>query len=179
MSPELVRLNNAPQAEAAQLMTPLVERSDWVITSALDARPFDSDESLAQALVEIILLAGHESRLALFNAHPELGGVEARSGCMTENSRGEQGRLGLHALSVDESIRLGQMNSAYLSKFSHPFIVALHRVPDRLTLFSIFEMRLQASPVEEHVASLAEIASVIRTRCRNAFGMSDAVQFQG
>ena len=173
MSPELARLNSALESEATQLMTPLVERSEWVVRSALDARPFGSDECLAQALVEIILSASRETRLALFNAHPELGGLEATSGKMTRSSTGEQGRLGLHALSPAESTRLTQLNAHYQAKFRHPFIVALHRIPNRMTLFSHFENRLKASPVEEHVATLAEITSVIRSRCRHAFGQLD------
>lgn len=170
MSPELAKLNTAPPTEAVHMMTPLVERSSWVIQAAIDARPFDSDETLAATLVEIILRSGPDQRMALFNAHPELGGAEARTGQMTQSSTGEQGRLGLHLLSGPEAERLYRLNADYRSKFRHPFIVALHRVSDRLSLFEHFESRLKASPIEEHIATLAEITSVIRSRARAAFG---------
>jgi len=62
------------------------------------------------------------------------------------------------------------MNSAYAAQFGHPFILALHRVPDLKAVFDIFERRLAASPVEEHVSTLAEIASVIGSRAARAFG---------
>ena len=169
-NPSLDRLNRASRERALALVTPLVERSPWVGEAALDARPFDSDEALAAALVEVILGAGAARRVSLFRAHPELGGADARSGRMTPASSGEQERLGLAHLSGEEAERLARLNAAYRRRFHHPFIVALHRVPARAALFRLFETRLASSPLEEHVTALAEIASVIRTRCRVAFG---------
>ena len=171
MSPELASLNDAPRPEAVRLMTTLVERSAWVAEAALDARPFHSDEALTAALVEIILDATPARRLALFNAHPELGGRDAKTGQMTLASTGEQGRLGLHLLTGEEASRLSQLNEDYRKRFKHPFIIALHRIPERAALFELFQSRSKASAIEEHVTTLAEITSVIRSRSRAAFGL--------
>lgn len=156
------------------MIAPLVERSDWVAELAVDGRPFASDEDLAEALVEQIIAAPPLRRLALFRAHPALAGREAAAGSMTEESTGEQARLGLLALRRDEAARLAALNAHYESRFGHPFIIALHRVPDITTLFARFESRLSATPIEEHTTTLAEIASVIRSRTRRAFGIAEA-----
>ncbi|WP_407866390.1 2-oxo-4-hydroxy-4-carboxy-5-ureidoimidazoline decarboxylase [Phyllobacterium phragmitis] len=163
-------VNTAPRLAALAMIEPLVERSPWVAATTVDKRPFACDEALARALVETILCAGLRQQLALFNAHPELAGKEAVEGRMTEASISEQGRLGLLTLSSADASRLTRLNAAYRDRFGHPFIIALHRTPDLPSLFAIFERRLAATLLEEHTATLAEIASVIRFRAARAFG---------
>jgi OHCU decarboxylase len=165
-------LNTARTETALALLSPLVERSPWVARDTLKARPFGTDEAVAAALVETILTAGPTRRLDLFRAHPELAGREALAGEMTTESIGEQGRLGLMSLDASDARRLTELNASYRARFGHPFIIALHRVPDLPFLFDTFERRSRASPLEEHISTLAEIASVIRTRAANVFGPS-------
>ncbi|WP_159587983.1 2-oxo-4-hydroxy-4-carboxy-5-ureidoimidazoline decarboxylase [Chelativorans xinjiangense] len=170
MTSALDILNTVPRAAALAMIEPLVERSPWVAAAIVDQRPFADDEALAGALVETITRADSGSQIALFNVHPELAGHEAAEGRMTEASTSEQGRLRLLSLSAADAARLTRMNTAYRTRFGHPFIVALHRVPDLQTLFATFERRLAATPPGEHTATLAEIASVIRSRAARAFG---------
>ncbi len=170
MTTALDTLNSARRDQALVVLSPLVERSPWVAEAVVDQRPFSSDAGIAEALVEVILSASPSRRLAFFNVHPELSGTEAAEGRMTAESTSEQARLGLTRLPRADAERLRALNAAYRARFGHPFIIALHRVPDRATLFATFERRLEATPLEEHTTTLAEIASVIRSRCRNAFG---------
>lgn len=165
-------LNRAQPEEALALLSPLVERSAWVAEKTLGARPFADDEAVAQALVETILTSGNDRRLAMFRVHPELAGREALAGEMTVESQGEQDRLGLMSLDRQNALRLTRLNAAYQARFGHPFIIALHRVPDLETLFTSFERRSTATPLEEHISTLAEIASVIRARAASVFGTS-------
>ncbi|WP_196222762.1 2-oxo-4-hydroxy-4-carboxy-5-ureidoimidazoline decarboxylase [Pseudooceanicola algae] len=166
-------MNSAPARTAIARIAPLVERSEWVARDVVAQRPFASTEALAAALVECILAAGPARRLALFRVHPELAGCEAVAGRMTDESASEQARLGLMSLSAQDAERLTRLNVAYMARFSHPFILALHRVPDLAALFAIFDQRLQASPLEEHMTTLAEIASVIGDRTAAAFGAGE------
>lgn len=165
----LTKLNTAPRADALAMIAPLVERSEWVADAAIDQRPFASDGDVAAALVEAILTSPAARRIAMFRAHPELAGREAIEGLMTVESMGEQGRLGLMSLETESHAYLSQLNATYKARFGYPFIIALHRVPDLETLLLIFETRLAADPVEEHVTTLGEIASVIRARASRAF----------
>jgi OHCU decarboxylase len=174
MTENIRKLNQAPRDEAIAATEPLVERSAWVAEMTVDARPFADHHALAAALVETILQAGFERRLAMFNAHQELAGVEASEDRMTRASISEQQRLGLWLLSPHDTRRLADLNAAYRERFGHPFIVALHRVGDVPALFDIFERRLRASAIEEHAATLAEIASVIHARAASAFGPAAA-----
>lgn len=163
-------LNIAAADKALIMMEPLVERSAWVCEASLSARPFANSAALAEALMETIFLSGIERQRALFDVHPELAGREAMAGRMTDASTSEQARLGLLALSADDARRLAALNQAYRARFGYPFIIALHRVSDLGTLFEIFERRLTHSALEEHAATLAEIASVIESRVNRLFG---------
>lgn len=165
-------LNAAPRATAMAMIEPLVERCSWVGEAVVDMRPFESDEALAGALVEAILAADAPRRLDLFRGHPELAGREAIDGSMTEASQSEQDRLGLMHLAPNDMARLTQLNTDYRARFGHPFIIALHRIPDLPSLLAVFERRLAATPIEEHATTLAEITSVIRARTARAFGPS-------
>lgn len=169
-TPSITILNEASRTVAVALLAPTVERSPWVAEAVVDKRPFDSADDIAAALVDAILTSGHSRRTALFRVHPDLAGREAAEGRMTEASTDEQGRLGLMSLDPDNAQRLARLNTAYRARFGHPFIIALHRIPDLAALFAVFEDRLRASPLEEHVTTLAEITSVIRTRALAAFG---------
>lgn len=152
------------------MMEPLVERSAWVAEAAAGERPFADVPELVMTLVDIILRSGRDRQIGLFRVHPEIAGSEARQGRMTAASAGEQSRLSLLSLTPADTARLEARNAAYRDRFGYPFIVALHRVPDLETLFEIFDRRLSATAVEEHAATLAEIASVIQSRANRAFG---------
>jgi OHCU decarboxylase len=158
------------------MLEPIVERSAWVAEATIDQRPFSSDEDVARRLVDTILRSSFERRVSLFRAHPELAGREASEGTMTQASTSEQGRLGLNSLCPLDAERLTGLNAEYVARFGHPFILALHRVSDLPTVFDIFQRRLSASPIEEHVSALSEIASVIAARSRLAFGVSSQSQ---
>ena len=170
MTPVLDVLNSVARPQAIAMISPLVERSPWVAELAIDSRPFDCDNALAQALIEVIYSAGSERRNALFNVHPELAGTEATKGQMTKESTSEQARLGLMSLTAPQARILRDFNVAYRARFGHPFIVALHQVPNLDTLFETFERRLKARTAEEQATTLSEIASVIRARAARAFG---------
>ncbi|MDP2697174.1 2-oxo-4-hydroxy-4-carboxy-5-ureidoimidazoline decarboxylase [Thalassospira sp.] len=163
-------LNSASRQTAIAMVTPLVELSGWVGEATVDARPFETDAALAEALVETILKADVARRIAMFKVHPELAGREALEGSMTPASQSEQGRLGLLNLAADDLARLSRLNAAYRARFGYPFIIALHKVEDLHTLFETFEQRLCATAVEEHIRTLAEIASVICARTAKVFG---------
>ncbi len=136
----------------------------------MDTRPFATHTALAAALVETILKADPARRMDMFKVHPELAGREAMQGRMTPASESEQSRLGLLHLAPGDLDRLSGLNAAYQQRFGHPFILALHRIADLNTLFATFEQRLTATPLEEHMTTLAEITSVICARTASAFG---------
>jgi len=162
-------VNSTSRSNALLIMYPLVECADWVSEATVDKRPFENHLKLAKALIETIMKADNNQQLELFKGHPELAGVKAIEGEMTIASQGEQGRLGLLNLNPENMTQLHSLNAKYRAHFGYPFIIALHRIPDLKTLFSIFNSRIKNTLEEEHTTTLKEIASVIESRTARLF----------
>src|SRR3954468_17807238 len=121
----LAQVNNAPRAEAAQLLEGLYEHSPWVAEKALDARPFRSLAHLKYAMTRVLHAAGKDAQVRLIRAHPELAGKAMVSQTLTDESANEQGKAGLTQCTPEEFRTLQQLNSDYNAKFGFPFILAV------------------------------------------------------
>jgi len=103
----------------------IFENSSWVAEATWQSRPFGTLDALHRAMVSVMRAAGRDAQLALIRAHPELAGVAARRGDITESSRLEQGSAGLDAASAEELARLRDLNEKYRAKFGFPFVIAV------------------------------------------------------
>ena len=147
----------------------VVEHSPWVAERAFVYRPFSNVDALHAALVKCIRDASVDEQIALFNVHPELAGREAIAGSMTEDSTGEQGRLGLNALSAAELAELTALNTRYREKFGFPFIAALRLHPDRQSMVTSFRQRIENSREAETANAINQIAEIVRGRLEKMF----------
>ena len=148
----------------------VVEHSPWVAERAFVYRPFSSIDALHRALVKCIRDASREEQIALFNVHPELAGREAIEGQMTAESTGEQGRLGLTALSAAELAELTALNNGYRERFGFPFIAALRLHPDRQSMIGSFKARIDNPREVEVTNAIDQIAEIVRGRLERVFG---------
>ena len=147
----------------------VVEHSPWVAERAFVYRPFSNVDALHAALVKCIRDASADEQIALFNVHPELAGREAVAGSMTADSTGEQGRLGLNALSAAELAELTALNTRYREKFGFPFIAALRLHADRQSMVSSFRARIESSREAETAKAIEQIAEIVRGRLEKMF----------
>ena len=65
MTLSLDEINNAPHAEALQMLDGLYERSPWIVDKALSARPFKSLPHLKAALTQVVNAATKTEQLGL------------------------------------------------------------------------------------------------------------------
>ena len=135
------------------------EDSPWVAERAWARRPFMDVEALHQAMVDVAAQALPEEQLALIRAHPDLG-TRAR---ISRASSGEQARVGLAHLKLEEYQHLHRLNSAYRAKFAFPFILAV-KGSTRQEILSALEQRLASDPVAEHAMALTQIYKIARNR---------------
>jgi len=147
----------------------VVEHSPWVAERAFVYRPFSNVDALHAALVKCIRDASVDEQIALFNVHPELAGREAIAGSMTADSTGEQGRLGLNALSAAELAELTALNTRYREKFGFPFIAALRLHPDRQSMVASFRARIENSREAETANAIDQIAEIVHGRLERIF----------
>ena len=88
----------------------------------------------------------------------------ARAGAMTDDSKKEQGGLGLDRLSARDFERFERANAAYAEKFGFPFIVCVRNHGSAESILSNFEQRVGNDYETELSAALGEIGKITRLR---------------
>jgi beta-ureidopropionase / N-carbamoyl-L-amino-acid hydrolase len=168
-------LNNAPPAQATQMLVGLYEHSDWIAEQALAQRPFQSLAQLKHAMVRVLQAAGTEAQLALIRAHPELAGKAMVSKTLTAESTNEQNKAGLTDCTPQEFAQIQQLNADYNAKFGFPFILAV-RGPrgtglGKQEIIATFARRLQGHPSFELQECLRNIHRIVEIRLNDKFGV--------
>jgi len=168
----LDHLNAASEARFVELLEGIYEHSAWIVTRAAASRPFRSLAQLKQALVRVVDEAGHEARLALVRAHPELAGRAMVAGSLTAESSREQGAAGLAACTAEEFERLQRLNVHYAERFKFPFVLAVRgprgRGLSRAEIIATFERRLAHPPEVELAEAVRNIHRIAELRLDDA-----------
>ena len=175
MTLTLDHINNAPHAEALQLLDGLYEHSPWIAEKALAARPFQSLAHLKYAMTTVLKNTGRQAQTDLIRAHPELAGKAMISQSLTTESTHEQSKAGLTQCTPAEFATLQQLNADYNARFGFPFILAV-RGPrgtgqSKQQIISTFTSRLQNHPEFELAECLRNIHRVVELRLNDKFGI--------
>lgn len=133
--------------------TPTIAQLTW------SYRPFNDREGLHQAMVRIVQGMTPEAKLALIQAHPDLGSKAK----MAEASVKEQAGAGLDRLTPEEFERFHSLNTAYKAKFGFPFIIAVKN-HTKASILEAFEERLNHSIEAEQAHALLEINQIANFR---------------
>lgn len=160
----LDQLNASERAAFVAAVGDIFEHAPWVAERAYAARPFASVASLHEAMMHAVRAAPRAQQLAFLRGHPELGGKVARAGAMAQESKVEQGGLGLDRLNDKDFARFERANAAYAQKFGFPFIVCVRRHASAESILSAFEQRVGNDPETEFEAALTEIGDITRLR---------------
>jgi 2-oxo-4-hydroxy-4-carboxy-5-ureidoimidazoline decarboxylase len=179
-STSLAALNEAPESEFVKLLGEVVDHSPWVAERAFARRPFLSVDDLNSKFMACIRESPDVEKLELFNRHPELAGCEAVAGVMTENSTGEQDRLGLTRLQPQQYERLSRLNRDHRLKFGFPFIAALRLHRDLDSVMREGEASLNNGLETEIDRTLKQISAIVYGRlCRILSCIAAAIVARG
>ena len=170
------QFNSAPATQACAALDGLYEHSPWIAEHAVARRPFASPAALKRCMVEALEAAGHEAKLALIRAHPELAGRAMVDNSLTAESSGEQSRAGLTHCTPQELAHFQQLNADYKARFGWPFILAV-RGPRGLGLskaqiIASLERRLNSSPAMELEECIRNIHRIAEIRLQDKLGLS-------
>ena len=155
----LEELNALPAEKFVALVGAVFEHSPWVAERAAKARPFRSRAELLDEMRSVVQRASPEEQLALIRAHPQLGARGRNRTQLTEASANEQRRAGLDACTDAEFAQLMQLNSAYVEKFSFPFILAVRgHTPE--SILAALQSRLSNDAGSERQAALGQIGLI-------------------
>ncbi|MEG4444096.1 2-oxo-4-hydroxy-4-carboxy-5-ureidoimidazoline decarboxylase [Microcoleus sp. AT9_B5] len=159
----LVELNQLSQEEFTQALGEIFEHTPAIARRTWDDRPFASTADLHAKMVTVVSAMTQSEKLALIQAHPDLGSKAK----MAEASVSEQTGVGLDRLSVEEFDRFQFLNRSYREKFGFPFIAAVKK-HTKTSILEAFKSRLDNSPETEMQQALAEICEIARFRIESA-----------
>ncbi|MEG4808660.1 2-oxo-4-hydroxy-4-carboxy-5-ureidoimidazoline decarboxylase [Microcoleus sp. F8-D3] len=163
MQYSLVELNQISQEEFTEALGAIFEHTPAIARRTWDDRPFASTADLHAKMVTVVSAMSDAEKLALIQAHPDLGSKAK----MAEASVSEQTGVGLDRLSVEEFDRFQFLNRSYREKFGFPFIVAVKK-HTKTSILEAFKQRLHNSPETEMQQALAEICEIARFRLESA-----------
>lgn len=164
-----IKLHQLSRAEVVSLLGQVYEHAPWVAESLLDQGLTEADsnsEFLACKMRSIVDAASAEKKLELLCAHPELAGKLALSGDLTKDSNTEQLSVGLDQCSKEELAEFQRLNGAYITRFGHPFILAV-RGFTRAQILNAFRKRLPNEKETEFTTALTEVHKIARFRLRD------------
>ncbi|MGB3264669.1 MAG: 2-oxo-4-hydroxy-4-carboxy-5-ureidoimidazoline decarboxylase [Microcoleus sp.] len=163
MQYSLVELNQMGSEEFTEALGAIFEHTPAIARNTWDDRPFSSTADLYAKMVTVVSAMTPAQKLALIQAHPDLGSKAK----MAEASVSEQAGAGLDRLSVEEFDRFQFLNGEYRKKFGFPFIVAVKN-HTKTSILEAFKQRLDNSPETEMQQALAEICEIARLRLESA-----------
>jgi 2-oxo-4-hydroxy-4-carboxy-5-ureidoimidazoline decarboxylase len=158
----LDQLNSLEREAFVAAAGDIFEYAPWVAGAASGKRPFATLAAMHGAMMEAVAEAPPQEQLSLIQNHPELGSKVARAD-LTDDSKAEQGSLGLDRLSEEEFLRFQALNAAYREKFGFPFVICVRR-HTRDSILKQFERRLANDVDGERATALKEIGLITRLR---------------
>jgi len=140
------------------------EHAPWVAAGAVRSRPFATVSGLHDGLMRVVRQKQDaDDLLAFLNAHPVLGGKNAKAGAVTAESAKEQAGIGVVSLAGEEARALAELNAGYRAKFGVPFIICARR-HTRPSILRELRARMENSVDQEIANNLAEIEHITRLR---------------
>ncbi len=155
----LETLNTLSVDAFTEILGTIFEHSPWVAQRASAARPFTSRLQLLDVMRGVVQKATVEEQLALIRAHPQLGARGRKRLELTEASSREQRRAGLDACTDEEFAALMRLNTAYVGKFSFPFILAV-RGHDPRSILESMQSRIGNDEERERHTALTQIGLI-------------------
>jgi OHCU decarboxylase len=156
-------LNQMDRAAFIAAVGYIFEHSPWVAGRAFDARPFAGLDALHAAMTDQVEHASFAERLALLQAHPDLG-ARAR---LSEASTAEQAGAGLDSLTPGEFEQLHRLNNAYRARFGFPFLLAV-KGSTKHDILRALQLRMEATPEDEYREALRQVYRIARFRLEDS-----------
>ncbi len=151
----LKELNDVNRREFIEVLKDIFEHSPWVPEKAWTYRPFASLNDLHEKMVFVVEEATYEEKLALIQAHPNLGTRLE----MSKTSVEEQAGAGLNQLTAEEFVQFSSLNKQYMEKFGFPFIMAV-KGRTKIAIYKSMQRRINHHEKEEFETALKEIEKI-------------------
>jgi OHCU decarboxylase len=168
--PPALRPSRMDRNEFIEKFGGVFEHSPWIAERAFEIElgpAHDSAGGLHNALCRVFRSARENERLGVLKAHPDLAGKLAAARRLTPESTREQASAGLDALTDKERELFSKLNSAYVTTFGFPFIIAVKgRTKD--DILAAFETRIGNDRAVEFATACREVERIALLRLRDS-----------
>lgn len=156
-------LNDLSYEEFVNIFGNVVEKCPLIPAAVWSKRPFASLSALEAALHEFIDALPQSGKEGILRCHPDLAGRDLQCGTLTPESREEQARAGLDALSSSEASHLAQLNLDYKKRFEFPFVICA-KMNDKATILREISERIGKDRAEESARGIEEVKKICHLR---------------
>ncbi|KAM9839861.1 2-oxo-4-hydroxy-4-carboxy-5-ureidoimidazoline decarboxylase [Aulostomus maculatus] len=162
---EIATVNALPFEDFVNIFGNVVERCPMVTAAVWTMRPFANLNALEVAISEFIDALPDSGKEGILRCHPDLAGREHKSGTLTRESREEQARAGLGALSSAEASRVARLNEDYKERFGFPFVICA-TLNDKAAILRQLSERLRNEREAERARGIEEVKKICALRLR-------------
>lgn len=160
MSFSIKDVNSLDYKEFISLLGSLFENTPLIAAAVWSYRPFETRESLYNALCSFVNQLPRAGKEGLLRLMPDLAGKLAHQGALTPESKAEHRTAGLFELSTAEQSELDSLNSAYKQKFGFPFVICV-RENKIAAIFAGLKSRLNNSAEEEVNGAIEQVCKIV------------------
>lgn len=161
-------VNEFSREEFVAQLGRIFEDTPWIADHVWELRPFPSVQFLHQSMVKLVENSTIEKKLALIQAHPDLG-TKIK---LSTSSKIEQQQAGLDQLSPKEYKRFIALNNKYVKKFGFPFVLAV-RGHNKDSVYGAMKKRIKNKEDQEFEKAMEEIYKI------SLFRLMDIVTNEG
>jgi OHCU decarboxylase len=155
-------VNEFSRKEFVALLGWIFEDTPWIADKVWELRPFPSVQFLHRSMVKLVEKSSKEEKLALIQAHPDLG-TKIK---LSTSSKFEQQQAGLDQLSPNEFKRFMALNNKYIKKFGFPFVLAV-RGHNKDSIYDSMKRRVKNKEEQEFETAMEEIYKISWFRLRD------------
>ncbi|XP_023149746.1 2-oxo-4-hydroxy-4-carboxy-5-ureidoimidazoline decarboxylase [Amphiprion ocellaris] len=141
----------------------VVEKCPIITAAVWSRRPFVTLNALEAAISEFIDDLPESGKEGILRCHPDLAGRDLQSGTLTRESREEQARAGMDALSSGEASRMSRLNEEYKTRFGFPFVICA-RMNDKANILRQLTERCGNERAVERERGIEEVKKICRLR---------------
>lgn len=160
---DLSSLNSLSYEDFVNVLGNVVEKCPIITAAIWPKRPFANLSDLEAAIHEFIDALPDSGKEGILRCHPDLAGRDLLSGTLTPESREEQTRAGLDALSSAEASRMSRLNQDYKRRFEFPFVICA-KMNDKATILLQLSERIGNDRATERARGVEEVKKICHLR---------------
>jgi len=145
------------------------EYSEWIAEKTWAkklSKTHNSIENLHTLMVSIFRQASMDQKLAVLNAHPDLGAKLIKQKELTKESAQEQASAGLNNLNLEDINTFLNLNKRYIEKHRFPFIIAA-KGRTKHSILEAFKERIDNPTELEFVEACSQVELIAYLRIKD------------